>query len=153
MLGAHAEGLTRLRSIDKVEEDKQLADIGIQTDPGEVRRVPQLPSTRRRGRSGGRPTDAGALAILACRILPRSISRGRRRCNQEQEKVFHEHAGALFRVDEGGQTGGRGKEASRPPTQFWGRGKQYQGLRLAADATTTTKTAPRTKFEEKHINQ
>jgi hypothetical protein len=61
MLGAHAEGLTRLRSIDEAEEDKQLADLGIQTDPGEVRQVPQLPSTRRRGRSGGLPTDAGAL--------------------------------------------------------------------------------------------
>jgi hypothetical protein len=29
MLGAHAEGLTRLGSIDKAEEDKQLADLGI----------------------------------------------------------------------------------------------------------------------------
>jgi hypothetical protein len=61
MLGAHADGLTRLKSIDEAEEDKQLADLGIQTDPGEVGQVPQLPSTRRRGRSGGRPTDAGAL--------------------------------------------------------------------------------------------
>jgi hypothetical protein len=65
MLGAHAEGLTRLGSIDEAEEDKQLADLGIQTNPGQVRQVPQLPSTntstRRRGRSGGLPTDAGAI--------------------------------------------------------------------------------------------
>jgi hypothetical protein len=61
MLGAHGEGFTRLKSIDKAEEGKQLADLGIQRDPGEVRQVPQLPSTRRRGRSGGRPTDPGAL--------------------------------------------------------------------------------------------
>jgi hypothetical protein len=65
MLGAHAEGLTRLGSIDEAEEAKQLADLGIQTDPGKVRQVLQLPSTstrtRRRGRSGGLPTDAGAL--------------------------------------------------------------------------------------------
>jgi hypothetical protein len=65
MLGAHAEGLTRLGSIDEAEEDKQLADLGIQADPEEVRQVPQLQSTststRRRGRSGGLPTDAGAI--------------------------------------------------------------------------------------------
>jgi hypothetical protein len=62
-LGAHAKGLTRLGSIDEAEEDKQLADLGIQTDPGEVRQVPQHPSTstRRRWRSGGLPTDAGVL--------------------------------------------------------------------------------------------
>jgi hypothetical protein len=48
-----------------VEEDKQLADLGIQTDPGEVIQVLQLLSTRRRGRSGGRPTDAGALDHLS----------------------------------------------------------------------------------------
>jgi hypothetical protein len=86
MLGAHSKGLTHLKSINEAEEDKQLADLGIQTDPGEVRQVPQLPSTRRRGRSGGPPTDAGALDHFS---LPKSISRGRRRCNQEQEKVFH----------------------------------------------------------------
>jgi hypothetical protein len=40
MLGAHAEGLTRLKSINEAEEDKQLADLGIQMDPGEVRQVP-----------------------------------------------------------------------------------------------------------------
>jgi hypothetical protein len=42
--------------------------------------------------------------------LPKNISRGKRRWNQEQEKVFHEYAGGPFRVNEGGQTGGRGKE-------------------------------------------
>jgi hypothetical protein len=61
MLGTHAKGLTHLGSIDEAEEDKHLVDLGIQTDPGEVRQVPQLQSTRRRGRSGGLPTDAGAL--------------------------------------------------------------------------------------------
>jgi hypothetical protein len=61
MLGAHTEGLMRLKPIDQAEEEKQLADLGIQADPGEVRQVPQLQSTRRRGRSGGRPTDPGAL--------------------------------------------------------------------------------------------
>jgi hypothetical protein len=61
MLGAHAEGLTRLKPIDEAEEEKQLADLGIQADPGEVRQVPQLPSTRRRGRSGVRPMDPEAL--------------------------------------------------------------------------------------------
>jgi hypothetical protein len=65
MLGAHAEGLTRLGSIDEAEEEKQLEDLGIQMDPEEVRQVPQLQSTststRRRGRSGGLPTDAGVI--------------------------------------------------------------------------------------------
>jgi hypothetical protein len=61
MLGAHAEGLTRLKPVDEAEEEKQLADLGIQADPKEVRQVPQLQSTRRRGRSGGRLTDPGAL--------------------------------------------------------------------------------------------
>jgi hypothetical protein len=126
MLGAHAEGLTRLGSIDEAEEDKQLADLGIQTDPGEVRQVPQLPSTStRRRRSGGLPTDAGALDHFS---LPHLAQEYKQR-KKKQEKVFHEHAGALFRVDEGGQTGGRGKEALRPPTQFWGRGKQSRSGR------------------------
>jgi hypothetical protein len=61
ILGAHADFLTRLEPIDEAEEEKQLADLGIQADPGEVRQVPQLQSARRRGRSGGRPTDPGAL--------------------------------------------------------------------------------------------
>jgi hypothetical protein len=61
ILGVHAEGLTRLEPIDEAEEEKQLADLGIQADPGEVRQVPQFQSTRRRGRSGGRQTDPGAL--------------------------------------------------------------------------------------------
>jgi hypothetical protein len=61
ILGAHAAFLTLLEPIDKAEEEKQLADLGIQADPGEVRQVPQLQSARRRGRSGGRPTDPGAL--------------------------------------------------------------------------------------------
>jgi hypothetical protein len=42
MLGAHAEGLTRLEPINEAEEEKQLADLGIQADPREVRQVPQL---------------------------------------------------------------------------------------------------------------
>jgi hypothetical protein len=50
MLGVHAEGLTRLKPIDEAEEEKQLPDLSIQADPGEVRQVPQLLSTRRRGR-------------------------------------------------------------------------------------------------------
>jgi hypothetical protein len=54
--------LTRLEPIDEAEEEKQLADLGIQANPGEVRQVPQLQSAgRRKGRSGGRPTDPGAL--------------------------------------------------------------------------------------------
>jgi hypothetical protein len=61
ILGAHADLLRRLEPINEAEEEKQLADLGIQADPGEVRQVPQLLSTRRRGRSGGRPTDPGAL--------------------------------------------------------------------------------------------
>jgi hypothetical protein len=61
ILGAHADLLMRLKPIDEAEEEKQLADLGIQADPGEVRKVPQLQSTRRRGKSGGRPTDPGAL--------------------------------------------------------------------------------------------
>jgi hypothetical protein len=67
--------------------------------------------------------------------LPKSISRGRRRCNQEQEKVFYEYAGALFRVNEGGQTGGRGEEAPQPPQQFWGTGEQHQGGVVSRDGT------------------
>jgi hypothetical protein len=62
ILGAHADFLTRLEPINKAEEEKQLANLGIQADPGEVRQVPQLQSAgRRRARSGGRPTDPGAL--------------------------------------------------------------------------------------------
>ncbi len=84
ILGAHAQGLTRLGSIDEAEEDKQLADLGIQADPEEVRQVPQLPSagtstgasTRRRGRSGGLPPEAGAvdyfsLPNIAAEYTPR----------------------------------------------------------------------------------
>jgi hypothetical protein len=84
ILGAHAGGLTRLGSIDEAEEDKQLADLGIQADPEEVRPVPQLPSagtstgasTRRRGRSGGLPPEAGAvdyfsLPNIAAEYTPR----------------------------------------------------------------------------------
>jgi hypothetical protein len=77
------------------------------------------------------------LTTLAFRLLPinKNISRGRRRCNQEQEKVFHEYAGGPFRVDEGGQTGGRGKKAPRPPQQFWGTGNQHQVGVVSRDGT------------------
>jgi hypothetical protein len=62
ILGAHGDFLTRLEPINKEQEEKQLVDLGIQADPGEVRQVPQLQSSgRRRGRSEGRPTDPGAL--------------------------------------------------------------------------------------------
>jgi hypothetical protein len=61
ILGAHADFLTRLEPIDEAEEKKQLADLGIQADPGKVGQGPQLQSARRRGRSGGRPIDPGAL--------------------------------------------------------------------------------------------
>jgi hypothetical protein len=134
MLGAHAEGLTLLKPIDEAEEKKQLADLGIQADPGEVRQVPQLQSTRRRGRSGGRLTEQRSTTLAFC-LLPKNISRGRRRYNQEQEKVFHEYAGGPFRVDEGGQTGGRGKTAPRPPQQFWRTGNQHQGGVVGRDGT------------------
>jgi hypothetical protein len=61
ILGAHMDFLPRLELINK-EEDKQLVHLGIQADPGEVRQVPQLQSSEpRKGRSGGRPTDPGAL--------------------------------------------------------------------------------------------
>jgi hypothetical protein len=54
-----------LESIYEAEEDKQLADLGIQTDPEEVRQVRQLQSTststRRRRSSGGLPPYAGAI--------------------------------------------------------------------------------------------
>jgi hypothetical protein len=80
MLGAHAEGFTRLKPIYKAEEEKQLADLGIQTDPREVRQVPQLPSTRRRGRSGGRPTDPGALGHFSLPPLAQEY-------NQRKKKV------------------------------------------------------------------
>jgi hypothetical protein len=42
ILGVHAELLTCLEPTDEVEEEKQLANLGIQADPGEVRQVPQL---------------------------------------------------------------------------------------------------------------
>jgi hypothetical protein len=48
ILGAHADFLTRLEPIDETEEEKQLANLGIQADPGDVRQVPQLQSARRR---------------------------------------------------------------------------------------------------------
>jgi hypothetical protein len=62
ILGAHEDFITRLEPISKEQEEKQLVDLGIQADPGEVRQVPQLQSSEpRRGRSGGRPMDPGAL--------------------------------------------------------------------------------------------
>jgi hypothetical protein len=62
ILGAHADFIARLEPINKEQEEKQIVDLGIQADPGEVRQVPQLQSSeRKRGRSGGRPTDPGAL--------------------------------------------------------------------------------------------
>jgi hypothetical protein len=79
MQGTHAEGLTRLGSIDEAEEDKQLADLGIQTDAGEVRQVLQLPSTRRRGRSGGLPTDAGALDHFSLLHLAREYKQRKKK--------------------------------------------------------------------------
>jgi hypothetical protein len=79
MLGAHPEGLRRLRSIDEAEEDKQLADLSIQMNPGEVRQVPQLPSTRRRGRSGGRPTEAGALDHFSLPHLAREYKQRKKK--------------------------------------------------------------------------
>jgi hypothetical protein len=79
MLGAHAEGFTRLKPIDEAEEEKQLADLRIQTDPGEVRQVPQLPSTRRRGRSGGRPTDPGALDHFSLPPLAREYKQRKKK--------------------------------------------------------------------------
>jgi hypothetical protein len=94
----------------------------------------------RRTMGRGNP-HTGRKSKAKARILPRSISQGRRRCNQEQEKVFHEHAGALFRVDEGGQDRGRGKEASKPPAQFWGRGKKYQGGVVAKNGTECSSPA------------
>jgi hypothetical protein len=54
--------IMRLEPINKEQEDKQLVNLGIQADPCEVRQVPQLQSSEpRKGRSGGRPTDPGAL--------------------------------------------------------------------------------------------
>jgi hypothetical protein len=62
ILGAHADFIARLEPINEEQEEKQIVDLGIQADPGEVRQVPQLLSSeRRRGRSGGRPTDLVAL--------------------------------------------------------------------------------------------
>jgi hypothetical protein len=61
ILGAHTDFITRLEPINKEQEDKQLVDLGIQANPGEVQ-VPQLQSSEpRKRRSGGRPTDPGAL--------------------------------------------------------------------------------------------
>jgi hypothetical protein len=81
MLGAHAEGLTRLGSIDEAEEDKQLADLGIQVDPEEVRQVPQLPSTstRRRGRSGGLPSEAGAVDYFSLPHLAQEYNKRKKK--------------------------------------------------------------------------
>jgi hypothetical protein len=62
ILSAYADFITRLEPINKEQEEKQLVDFDIQADPGEIRQVPQLQSSeRRRGRSGVRPTDPGAL--------------------------------------------------------------------------------------------
>jgi hypothetical protein len=62
ILGAHADFIGRLEPINEEQEEKQLVNLGIQADPREVRQVPQLQSSeRRRGRSGGRPTDPGTL--------------------------------------------------------------------------------------------
>jgi hypothetical protein len=83
MLGAHAEGLTRLGSIDEAEEDKQLADLGIQTDPKEVRQVPQLQSTststRRRGRSVELPSDAGAIDYFSLPHLAQEYNKRKKK--------------------------------------------------------------------------
>jgi hypothetical protein len=62
ILGAYTDFITCLEPINKDQEAKQLVDLGIQADPGEVRQVSQLQSSEpRKGRSGGRPTDPGAL--------------------------------------------------------------------------------------------
>jgi hypothetical protein len=88
ILGAHAEGLTRLEPIDKAEEEKQLADLGIQADPGEVRQVPQLQSTRRRGRSGGRPTDPGALDHFSLPTLAQEYKQRKKKVQSGTGKSF-----------------------------------------------------------------
>jgi hypothetical protein len=88
MLGAHAEGLTRLQPIDEAEEEKQLADLGIQADPGEVRQVPQLQSERRRGRSGGRPTDPGALDHFSLPTLAQEYKQRKKKVQSGTGKSF-----------------------------------------------------------------
>jgi hypothetical protein len=51
ILGAHTDFLPCSEPINE-EEDKQLVDLGIQADHGEVRQVPQLQSSEpRKGRS------------------------------------------------------------------------------------------------------
>jgi hypothetical protein len=88
ILGAHAEGLTRLQPIDEAEEEKQLADLGIQAEPGEVRKVPQLQSTRRRGRSGGRPTDPGALNHFSLPTLAQEYKQRKKKVQSGTGKSF-----------------------------------------------------------------
>jgi hypothetical protein len=88
MLGAHAEGLTCLQPIDEAEEEKQLADLGIQADPGEVRQVPQLQSERRRGRSGGRPTDPGALDHFSLPTLAQEYKQRKKKVQSGTGKSF-----------------------------------------------------------------
>jgi hypothetical protein len=88
ILGAHAEGLPCLEPIDKAEEEKQLAELGIQADPGEVRQVPQLQSTRRRGRSGGRPTDPGALDHFSLPTLAQEYKQRKKKVKTGTGKSF-----------------------------------------------------------------
>jgi hypothetical protein len=79
ILGAHRDFLTRLEPINK-EEDKQLVDLGIQADPGVVRQVPQLQSSEsRKGRSGGRPTDPGALDHFHVRAVAPEYKPGKKK--------------------------------------------------------------------------
>jgi hypothetical protein len=88
ILGAHAEGLTRLEPIDEAEEEKQLADLGIQADPGDVRQVPQHQSTRRRGRSGGRPTDPGVLDHFILPTLAQAYKQRKKKVQAGTGKSF-----------------------------------------------------------------
>jgi hypothetical protein len=46
ILGAHADFITRLEPINEEQEEKQLVDLGIQADPGEVRTSSTAPKFR-----------------------------------------------------------------------------------------------------------
>jgi hypothetical protein len=85
ILGAQADFIAHLEPIIEEQEEKQIVDLGIQADPGEVRQVQQLQSSeRRRGRSGGRPTDPGALDHFRLLAVAPEYKQRRRRCRTDQ---------------------------------------------------------------------
>jgi hypothetical protein len=96
---------------------------------------------------GGDRQTLALSTTFASQLLPQNISRGRRRCKPEQEKVFHEYAGGPWRIDERGQKGGRREKAPRPPQQFWRLRREHERRVVTRDRT---EFGLKYRFEDSH---